>query len=206
MSNEQRQSLVTLPSPTSMKTTTPKPSTQLPKPIRVAGNGEFARAVGTTERVGDGALTIYRVEVERELPWKSSEIATAVDATLADDRGWIRAGHAFQRHPDAQLRIVVATPKTVDRLCAPLKTRGEVSCRNGNVVAINAKRWQYGIDAYSSLDGYRRYVINHEVGHALGYGHRRCVRGGELAPVMQQQTLSLQGCRANPWPTVDEIQ
>ena len=95
----------------------------------------------------------------------------------------------------------MATPATTDRLCAPLNTRGELSCRNGGVVALNAVRWQLGSLAYDGgLRGYRRYVVNHEVGHALGNGHAACPGPGQPAPVMLQQTVRLDGCVPNAWP------
>ena len=47
----------------------------------------------------------------------------------------------------------------------------------------------------------RRGQVNHEVGHGLGHGHQTCPRSGTAAVVMQQQTITLGGCQAWPWPT-----
>lgn len=159
-------------------------------------------ASGRTAKVGSGRLVAYRVEVEKDLAIEVKDFAKAVDVTLADPRGWTKTGdYAFQRTGEAPLRVVLATPSTTDRLCAPLQTRGKVSCRNGNDVVINARRWVDGAPSYKGeLEKFRQYVINHEVGHSLGLGHLSCPTAGAKAPVMLQQTLGLQGCKANPWP------
>ena len=47
---------------------------------------------------------------------------------------------------------------------------------------------------------YRHMVVNHEMGHWLGSGHQYCGGIGQPAPVMQQQSIDLQGCAFNPWP------
>ncbi len=184
---------------------TPRASPRVdPTPVAIppSGRGTFTVADGTSPAVGSGRLTSYQVEVEDGLPIKAASFAGRVDRTLGDPRGWTKDGaHAFRRQQSAPLRIVLASPATTDRLCAPLQTRGKVSCRNGNVVAINAVRWVEGASSYGSdLSGYRHYVINHEVGHSLGLNHAACPQPGADAPVMLQQTLGLQGCTKNPWP------
>ncbi|MGI9085355.1 MAG: DUF3152 domain-containing protein [Aeromicrobium sp.] len=182
----------------------PRPPGREPTRARVPdrASGTFSLAAGVSKNVGSGQIIAYRVEVENGIPYDATTFAQAVDRTLADRRGWIKSGHyGFARRAQAARRIVLASPKTVDRLCAPLETRGEVSCRNGDVIAINAKRWASGAATYrGDLSGYRIHVMNHEVGHSLGLAHAACPGSGQVAPVMLQQTLGLDDCEKNPWP------
>lgn len=173
-----------------------------------SGTGRFAvAAAGAPDRAPQSGSFAYTVEVERDLPFAANSVAGTVDDTLADSRSWRHQGVQLLRVVrDSDIRILLATPATTDALCAPLRTRGRVSCRNGANVVLNAWRWAHGTSAYrDNLAGYRRYMVNHEVGHALGYPHAACPRPGALAPVMLQQTLGLDGCRPNPWPRPDTV-
>jgi hypothetical protein len=85
----------------------------------------------------------------------------------------------------------------------------EWSCRSGANVVINFTRWQNASPAWNAasgaLDEYRNMVINHETGHWLGFNHDHCRGPGQPAPVMQQQSIDLEGCAFNAWPAADEI-
>lgn len=167
------------------------------------GSGEMVVAGGSTQPAGSGTLVTYSVEVEREVPLDPARIASLVDEVLADPRGWTATGaHALARtNGESDIRILLATPETTDTLCLPLDTGGRLSCRNGDLVVLNAWRWLNGAVAYGQdLASYRKYVINHEVGHALGNPHVDCPGPGEPAPVMMQQTKGIERCLPNAWP------
>ena len=124
---------------------------------------------------------------------------------LTDARGWQPIeGVAFSRtDADASFDLIIASPALTDRLCYPLDTIGQLSCRNGNRVILNARRWATAVPWYAGrMADYRAYLVNHEVGHQLGHGHKGCPAPGAPAPVMLQQSKSLYGCKANPWPSV----
>ena len=156
-----------------------------------------------------GALIRYDVRVEDGLSIDPDGAAVSIQGVLDDPRSWRGTRRwRFELTPAGQsatLHAYIVTPKTTDRLCAPYLTRGEVSCQNGNRVVLNAKRWLLGVDSYGSdLTNYRRYLVNHEFGHALGKHHVDCPGPGRLAPVMMQQTKGLGACRKNPWPLASQ--
>lgn len=179
------------------------PSSKPLPPVPDDGPGTFAVVAASGDAAKDVETISYTVELESGLPFRPRAVATMVDATLADPRGWASEGdHVLGRVAgDPDVRVLLASPGTTDELCAPLETRGQVSCRNGALVVLNALRWAEGIPEYEGdLAAYRRYLVNHEVGHALGHGHVSCPGSGEPAPVMMQQTYGLDGCSPNPWP------
>lgn len=178
----------------------------------LAGSGKFDAIKGVDKAPGSGQKFTYRVDVEQGLGLDGELFAEAVQKTLNDDRSWAHNGaRTFERvytgKPD--FVITLASPGTTAEWCrkSGLDTTVEnVSCDSAATerVMINAYRWAQGSPTYGDqIHAYRQMLINHEVGHRLGYPHVTCDKDGELAPVMQQQTkfLSHNGitCRANPW-------
>jgi Protein of unknown function (DUF3152) len=132
-----------------------------------------------------------------------------VDETLFDPRSWAaKVGFDLERVDSGlvDFSVVLASPATADRLCAPLETRGSYSCFMDDRAVLNARRWTHGAKPYGPhIDRYRQYLINHEVGHGFGYGHVGCTAQGERAPVMVPRTKGVGSCRPNPWPLLEEL-
>lgn len=165
----------------------------------------------------DGPTRRFQVAVESNLEGELDGFATAAEAALADPRSWIAdKKQSFRRVPataPTDFVIMLVTRDTAYRLCATigLDIREDgvpyTSCQVPGRVVVNLDRWHKSVPDYvdsgASLDTYRHYVINHEVGHVLGRPHEPCPGPGQRAPVMLQQTLGLNGCTANPWPYPD---
>lgn len=137
------------------------------------------------------------------------EFRAVVAATLNDPRGWTRLGVAFAEvESGGQFTIYLSEASQMTTFSAS-GCDSTYSCRVGNAVVINQDRWLQGTPSWSGggsdLASYRQMVINHETGHWLGHGHRSCPGQGQPAPVMQQQSISLQGCGSNPWPLGGEL-
>lgn len=176
-------------------------------PVTEEGDGTFRYAdvpADASYPIGDGDLMTYRVAVEEGISESPDEFAEFVDRVLRDERGWTAGDWSFE-HVDeksADFTIYLVSPQTRATLCGSEDTFS--SCRNGDAVVVNLARWLKAVDHWdASLDDYRTYVVNHEIGHRLGEGHVVCPEADTPSPVMAQQTFSLRGCDPNPWPYVD---
>lgn len=185
----------------------PRPDPLMPRSIRSTGS---LTTVSGESRATDGPAQLFSVEVERGVAVDHGAFASAVERTLLDRRSWAASrGFELRRVGDSSepvgFRVTLASPETTDELCAPLQTNGIYSCHQGDRAVLNAERWARGASAYGrDLAGYREYMVNHEVGHALGQSHLSCPSSGLPAPVMMQQTKGVTPCRPNPWPLEDE--
>jgi hypothetical protein len=193
-------------------TARPLPPTALPPggTYTQRGGERYDVVPGTSKVYGSGPLHRFTVELEAGVTADGAAFAAAVERTLSDPRSWGHGGQAsFQRIDSGvpDFRVTLTSSLTVRTLCG-YDLPYETSCYNGDLarVVINDARWERGAVAYQgNLALYRLYVINHEVGHALGNEHVQCPHNGALAPVMMQQTLGVTTagvgtCRPNPFP------
>lgn len=150
-------------------------------------------------------VVTYSVTWDGYLWGDFNQFSKFADEVLHDWNGWPRAAIEFRQVPSGgDFTLVLAVPWALpnyDPVCTV-----DWSCQAGRYVVINDARWVFGSPFWPGpLDDYRRMVINHEVGHWLGLGHAYCSAPGAPAPVMQQQSMGMQGCATNPWPLQWEI-
>lgn len=149
----------------------------------------------------------YRVAIEVGLEAELATFVRTVVAVLGDPRGWAGGRTLVPTSSRERFTVLLARPETVDRLCRPLRTKGEYSCGRSRRAMLNFVRWRDGVMTWGDdVDGYRVYMINHEVGHLLGMPHANCTTPGEAAPVMLQQSMRLDGCLPSGWPSASEIE
>ncbi|WP_329380942.1 DUF3152 domain-containing protein [Streptomyces sp. NBC_01351] len=188
----------------------PSPSPPAPSPSATtapARPGVFTASASSGKPQGKGPARRWRVEVEEGSGVDPDAAAKAIEAILADPRGWTRdPAYGFQLAGPGQpvdFTVKIATPTTTDRLCEVVTPEliGETNCRAGHTVVVNLKRWQEGSPQFSGpVEEYRALIVNHEVGHELGREHETCPGPGKPAPAMMQQIKGLLGCKANAWP------
>lgn len=170
----------------------------------------YDKAKRTAEQSGAQVTKMtYCVATNGDVGDKSA-FANSVDRALNDPRGWPRAGVVFQQVDDGcDVTVTLAAPEklpTYSTYCS-----SEYSCRVGADVIINKKRWDGAVDHWfqegGTLAGYRTMVVNHEVGHALGHidNEQPCGGDGQKAPLMQEQSMFLNGCTVNQWPLDSEL-
>ena len=150
-------------------------------------------------------IVTFSVTTDGAVTGTIDELASVASAVYSSPRGWRSAGIAFARvDTGGDFTLVLANPSRLpsyDPVCSIY-----YSCTVGRYVVINDYRFMHGSTAWPGpLDWYRTMVINHETGHWFGLGHAYCPGPGAPAPVMQQQSIDMQGCAINSWPLPSEL-
>lgn len=171
-------------------------------------NAAEAAATQRSRQPNVGRVVTYDVQTRGTITANLAEFRAQANATFNDGRGWSQLGVSFQEvASDGAFTLVLSEASQVPSFSSGCGS--EYSCRVGRYVIINQDRWQTATPSWNNAGGslrdYRHMVVNHETGHWLGHGHTSCGGNGQPAPVMQQQSIDLQGCAFNAWPVASEL-
>lgn len=231
-SNEGEETSVIIGGPVSGKV---PPSGELPEGGQFAeeGTGEFRIVPGGTDQIGRPTAErfTYSVDIEDGVDTVDfggdDAVARMVDATLGNPMSWTADGSVAFKRVDSEeptFRVSLTSPITVRANCG-YDIELESSCYNSSTgrVYLNLARWIRGARSFQGdIGSYRQYLVNHEVGHAIGHPqHEPCPKDGALAPIMMQQSFGVRNgdihrldpegvvpdngdtCRYNAWPFPD---
>lgn len=167
-----------------------------------------AAAAAAAHKAASTVTVTYDVTTKGAVYASLSEFKLQANQTLNDPRGWSRMNVKFvEVASGGQFTLVLAEASQLPTFSSGCSS--DYSCNAGRYVIINQDRWMGATSSWNSAGGslrdYRHMVINHETGHWLGHGHSHCGGAGQLAAVMQQQSIDLEGCTFNPWPLTSEL-
>jgi hypothetical protein len=171
----------------------------------VSRNGDLPARTVEARKVDNYTRHTYVVVKRGTITVSMKDFAAQAAQTYGDARGWRAGHHRFARvSKGGDFTLVMSEARflpTYSSVCSV-----KYSCRAGRYVVINQNRWRSGSKPFTgTLRNYRHMVVNHETGHWLGRHHAYCGGKGKLAPVMQQQSKGMQGCKPNAWPLPTEI-
>jgi len=119
--------------------------------------------------------------------------------------------HVVDHVEEADCVVTLTSNTTIREMFPPEFADKKLSVCNMQTreIFLNEDRWRRNIPdkSHLPLPAYRAYVVQHELGHALGHGHPDAELTGSKhrpAPVMIQQTLGIGKYSANPFPTQGE--
>ena len=167
-----------------------------------------AAQAAAAHRAASTVNVTYDVTTKGTVYASLAEFKLLANQTLNDGRGWARMNVKFTEVVSGGMfTLVLAEASQLPTYSSGCSS--DYSCRAGRYVVINQDRWMGATSSWNSAGGslrdYRHMVVNHETGHWLGHDHESCGGAGQPAPVMQQQSISLQGCSFNPWPLASEL-
>ena len=151
----------------------------------------------------------YAVKIEPSLGLDPLCIKNLLFLILNNDTGWkniTKKQFQLTSVEESDYVYIFASPEKTDEICAPIETNSIYSCRKEQNIVLNFFRWKNGaVDFKNDMETYRIYLINHETGHILGWGHVGCPKEGAIAPVMMQQSKGTEGCIPYGWPAYETI-
>lgn len=194
-----------------------KPSSAAPPAASVSSTPAVSGASSVYQNIGSSKQPVsgnsgskvtsvnnitYCVKVLGVDPTNLGPLSSKAAAVYSDSRGWSLGGKITFTKVESNCSFNLWLVEGSQMHNFADYCGWKYSCETPGNVVLNFTRWSSGVDGLDmTIDDYRSMIINHETGHFLGFPHANCPGPDQLSPVMHQQTISLNGCKPNPWPT-----
>lgn len=135
----------------------------------------------------------YKVSVESIVKKSLKNFKKEVHNILSHPKSW--KVNFIQDDTNFDFELTLASARNIKTYC----NFSGLSCADpyNKKIWINNYRWTKGAKPSKlSLKNYRIYLINHEVGHILGFLHAKPIKNRKV-PVMNQHTLGIK--EGLPW-------
>ena len=145
---------------------------------------------------------------------KNRERLNELKKYLLDERGWKSQGYDFTEVDDiknADIQVYFKTNDELKKIVNYNKNLMNLSITDYSTtpttIYFNIENWNNPPKEFKEknnrLSTYRAYLVQHEFGHAIGFGHEKRPEKSEnmkSCPVMLQQSKYTEPyCLANPW-------
>ncbi|HEY6736338.1 MAG TPA: DUF3152 domain-containing protein [Candidatus Saccharimonadia bacterium] len=133
---------------------------------------------------------------------ETSQLAAVAEQALTASGGWSLGEQVrfVRQSSDCNVRIRLADAAYLKSLAAGCAD--QATCRVGNEVALLEQNWQQGTSTWKAgLTAYQVEMINHEIGHVLGFDHPGCL-ADSVKPTLSSQSITLQSGCSPTWYVV----
>jgi hypothetical protein len=135
--------------------------------------------------------------VRSDTPADADSLSQTAGGVLSSPTGWSLGGHLkwVLGEKDCNINLSISSVAEMSRLSA--NCVGLASCQSSSVLAFSSDSWRSTPKAWTgSLATYRGELVNHEVGHWLGFDHGSCSQPTSK-PVLGVPAVVIPGCSPN---------
>ena len=149
---------------------------------------------------------LYYTEIN-DVEYSDDIFRNEVNNILNHPKGWTYLGYKFN-YDNKGIPIRLVSKEYIEKNIG----NGELSYFDSRPqsygIYINYNNWMGNSKSSLPIERYRHYVINHEMGHALGYDHVKCCGPGNKGSVMMQMSKGpnhIYPCIENEFPLNEKI-
>jgi hypothetical protein len=152
-------------------------------------------------------LKTYTYCVTSNQPNDLAAFQRTVAVALGQTPGWTLGGKFLYKAVTSSCNFSIGLETDSQMAALDPTCKGVASCMVGSTLAVNSAVWKKPSNAWKgSVAGYQIELVNHEVGHWLGFEHGRCTLTDASKPVLSQPTITLGGCSPQWYEIPTEVQ